>query len=110
MTKQKDTTWGLNTDQLEELWMTQWQFYELTDLCHLFVAPPMLSYPMSAKFVSLSSLLTGLPSVEMQVGKELHAKIMVLTSVDHCVLGYYAILCGIGLHDLELDRLHAIAN
>jgi len=38
-TKQKDTARGLNTDRLEELWMTQWQFHELTDLCHLFATP-----------------------------------------------------------------------
>jgi hypothetical protein len=30
---------GLDTDQFEELWMTQWQFREVTDLCHLFAAP-----------------------------------------------------------------------
>ena len=38
-TKQHDTMWGLDTNQLEELWMTVWQFLELTDLCHLFVVP-----------------------------------------------------------------------
>jgi hypothetical protein len=30
---------GLDTDQPEGLWVVQWQFHKLMNLCHLFVAP-----------------------------------------------------------------------
>jgi hypothetical protein len=70
----------------------------------------MSSYPTSAKFVSSSSLLTGSPSVEMKIGNKIRVKIMVLTVVDHRVLGYYTILCWISLHDLELDSSHATVD
>jgi len=109
-TKQKDTVWGFNTDQLKSCgWCNDSS--TSSRICAICLQhPPMLLYSTLAKFVSSSSLLTGLPFAEMQVGRELHVKIMLLTGVDHCVLGYYAILCRIGLHDLELNRSHATAN
>ena len=51
--------------------------------------------------------MTESPYVEMQMGKKIRVKIMVLTVVDHRVLGYYTILCWIGLNDLEFDCSHA---
>lgn len=37
-TYEKDPTWRLNTDTFEELWMSQWQLYQFSDLCHLLPA------------------------------------------------------------------------
>jgi hypothetical protein len=90
--------------------MTQWKFCELTDLCYLFAAPANVVISHIGQVCLFIFSFDRVTSVEMQMGKEVWVKIMAFTVVDHRVLGYYTILCWIGLNDLELDGSHATAD
>ncbi|KAJ7752355.1 hypothetical protein B0H16DRAFT_1723713 [Mycena metata] len=107
----KNTASGLDTDGLEQLWVTERQLDQFTDLGHLLAAATDIVVADVSEVEFLLFSLDWVTLFAAHVSSELEPlEDKKLAGVDHGVLRNNAELGGVGFHHLELDCLHATAD